>query len=68
MSHENLNPANPSRPKRVGIVISNPSVSTTTGWPVGFWADAPVFPFHRSRLPGRGLQSRRRQVRGRCHE
>jgi putative intracellular protease/amidase len=37
MSHKNLNPANPSHPKRVGIVISNPGVSTTTGWPVGFW-------------------------------
>jgi putative intracellular protease/amidase len=24
--------------KRVLIVVSNPAVSTTTGWPVGFWA------------------------------
>jgi putative intracellular protease/amidase len=37
MSHENLNPTNPGRPKRVAIVVSNPAVSTTTGWPVGFW-------------------------------
>ena len=37
MSHKNLNPVNPSRPKRAAIVISNPAVSTTTGWPVGFW-------------------------------
>ena len=27
----------PERPKRILIVASNPSVSTQTGWPVGFW-------------------------------
>jgi putative intracellular protease/amidase len=37
MSHESYNPVNPDRPKRVAIVLSNPAVSTTTGWPVGFW-------------------------------
>lgn len=37
MSHNNLNPVNPSRPKRAAIVISNLAVSSTTGWPVGFW-------------------------------
>jgi putative intracellular protease/amidase len=37
MSHKNLNPVNPTRPKRAAIVISNSAVSTTTGWPVGFW-------------------------------
>ncbi|HUO70961.1 MAG TPA: type 1 glutamine amidotransferase domain-containing protein [Solirubrobacteraceae bacterium] len=37
MSHKNLNPVNPNRPKRAAIVISNAAVSTTTGWPVGFW-------------------------------
>jgi putative intracellular protease/amidase len=37
MSHKNLNPVNPNTPKRVAIVISNPGVSSTTGWPVGFW-------------------------------
>ena len=37
MSHQNLNPVNPSKPKRAAIVISNSAVSTTTGWPVGFW-------------------------------
>jgi putative intracellular protease/amidase len=37
MSHQNLNPVNPNRPKRAAIVISNSAVSTTTGWPVGFW-------------------------------
>ena len=37
MSHKNLNASSPARPKRVAIVLSNPAVSTTTGWPVGFW-------------------------------
>ena len=37
MSHENANPSVPGRPKRVAIVLSNPAVSSTTGWPVGFW-------------------------------
>jgi putative intracellular protease/amidase len=27
----------PDQPKRVLIVASNPTVSTVTGWPVGFW-------------------------------
>jgi putative intracellular protease/amidase len=37
MTHKNVNPFDAARPKRVAIVISNPGVSTTTGWPVGFW-------------------------------
>jgi putative intracellular protease/amidase len=37
MSLKDPNPVNAKRPKRVAIVISNPAVSTTTGWPVGFW-------------------------------
>jgi putative intracellular protease/amidase len=37
MSHKQLNPFNPDKPKHVAIIISNPAVSTTTGWPVGFW-------------------------------
>ena len=37
MSHKSLNPTNPDNPKRVAIVISNPTTSTTTGWPAGFW-------------------------------
>lgn len=37
MSLKNSNAVNPKSPKRVAIVISNPAVSTTTGWPVGFW-------------------------------
>jgi putative intracellular protease/amidase len=37
MSHKNLNAATAGKPKRVAIVISNPGLSSTTGWPVGFW-------------------------------
>jgi putative intracellular protease/amidase len=37
VSHKNLNPVNPTRPKRIAMVISNPAVSTIMGWPVGFW-------------------------------
>jgi len=37
MSLRNPNPVDPARPKRIAIVIANPAVSTTTGWPVGFW-------------------------------
>jgi putative intracellular protease/amidase len=37
MSLKNVNVSNPQTRKRVAIVISGPAVSTTTGWPVGFW-------------------------------
>jgi putative intracellular protease/amidase len=37
MSLKDPNVSNRNRRKRVAIVISNPAVSTTTGWPVGFW-------------------------------
>jgi putative intracellular protease/amidase len=37
MSHKHLNPLNPTKPKRIAVVISNPGTSSTTGWPVGFW-------------------------------
>jgi putative intracellular protease/amidase len=33
----NLNVTNPSKKKRVLIIAANPSTSTVTGWPVGFW-------------------------------
>jgi putative intracellular protease/amidase len=45
MSHKNLNPVNPDHPKRVAIVISNPAVSTTTQWPVGFWWSELTHPY-----------------------
>src|SRR5579863_3899812 len=37
MSLKDPNIVNMKRPKRIAIVLSNPAVSTTTGWPVGFW-------------------------------
>lgn len=37
MSVRDANPVDANHPKRVAIVIANPAISTTTGWPVGFW-------------------------------
>jgi putative intracellular protease/amidase len=37
MSLMDPNVTNPKKKKRIAIVISNPAVSSTTGWPVGFW-------------------------------
>ena len=37
MSLQDPNVVNPARRKRVVIVVANPAISTTTGWPVGFW-------------------------------
>jgi len=46
MSLKDANPVNRSRPKRVAIVLSNPAVSTTSGWPVGFWWSELAHPYH----------------------
>jgi putative intracellular protease/amidase len=46
MSLKNLNPVNASRAKRVAIVISNPAVSETTGWPIGFWWSELTHPWY----------------------
>lgn len=46
MSLKDANPLNPKNPKRVAIVIANPAVSATTGWPVGFWWSELTHPFH----------------------
>lgn len=35
----------PTAPKRVLIVASNPATSTVTGWPVGFWWAELVHPY-----------------------
>src|SRR4030081_796569 len=47
MTHKDLNPVNRKNPKRVAIVISNPVVSTTTNWPVGFWWSELSHPYFR---------------------
>ncbi len=45
MSLKDPNPVNAKAPKRVAIVIANPAVSTTTGWPVGFWWSELAHPY-----------------------
>jgi hypothetical protein len=48
MSLRDPNVVNAKRKKRVAIVISNPTISTT-GWPVGFWwseLSHPYLKFH----------------------
>lgn len=46
MSLRDPNPVNPKAPKRIALVIANPAVSTTTGWPVGFWWSELTHPYH----------------------
>lgn len=46
MSLKDANAVSPSRPKRVAIVIANPAVSDTTGWPVGFWWSELTHPYY----------------------
>src|SRR5204863_2038155 len=43
-----------SRPKKVLIVVANPSTSTTMGWPVGFWGAELTHPYYE--LTERGVQ------------
>src|SRR5262245_8924352 len=45
MSLKDPNVVSSTHPKRVAIVISNPAVSTTTGWPVGFWWSELTHPY-----------------------
>jgi putative intracellular protease/amidase len=45
MSLKNPNVVNPKNKKRVAIVIANPAVSVTTGWPVGFWWSELTHPY-----------------------
>ncbi len=46
LGHQNINLVSPRRPKRVAMVISNAAISTSTGWPVGFWWSELAHPFH----------------------
>jgi putative intracellular protease/amidase len=46
MSLKDPNVSNPGRRKRIGIVISNPAVSSTTGWRVGFWWSELTHPYY----------------------
>lgn len=45
MSLKNANVVNPAARKRIAVVIANPALSTTTGWPVGFWWSELTHPF-----------------------
>ncbi len=46
MSLRDANPSNKTKPKRVAIVIANPTTSTITGWPVGFWWSELTHPYY----------------------
>lgn len=46
MSIKDVNPVDPRHPKRIALVIANPAISTTTGWPVGFWWSELAHPYH----------------------
>jgi putative intracellular protease/amidase len=45
MSLKDPNVANPNARKRIAMVLANPAVSTTTGWPVGFWWSELTHPY-----------------------
>lgn len=47
MSLKDPNVVNSNRRKRVALVLSNPAVSTTTGWPCGFWWSELAHPYHK---------------------
>lgn len=45
MSLQDPNVLNPSRRKRIAIVLASPTVSSVTGWPVGFWWSELTHPY-----------------------
>ncbi len=45
MSLGDPNIVHPTRRKRIAIVVANPTVSTSTGWPVGFWWSELTHPY-----------------------
>jgi putative intracellular protease/amidase len=45
MSLKDANVVNPKNRKRVAMVLSNPAISSTTGWPVGFWWSELTHPY-----------------------
>lgn len=46
MSLQDPNVVNVRAPRRIALVIANPAVSSTTGWPVGFWWSELTHPWH----------------------
>jgi putative intracellular protease/amidase len=50
--HESVDVTRPTRRPNVLMVVANPTTSSTTGWPVGFWAAElfhPLYEFTRAR-------------------
>lgn len=45
MSLMNVNSVNTATKKRIAIIIANAAISTTTGWPVGFWWSELTHPY-----------------------
>jgi putative intracellular protease/amidase len=45
VSLKDPNPVNSKHIKRVAIVLANPAISTTTGWPTGFWWSELTHPY-----------------------
>lgn len=41
----NINVLNPDKPKKVLLIVSNPTISQQTGWPIGSWAAEFVHPY-----------------------
>jgi putative intracellular protease/amidase len=41
----NVNVTDPGKKKRILIIAANPSVSQTTGWPIGFWWSELTHPY-----------------------
>jgi putative intracellular protease/amidase len=52
MSQKKLNAVNPEKCKRVAIVLSNPVLSATTNWPVGFWWSELTHPYFKLKEKG----------------
>lgn len=46
MSSKDINLVKPDHRKQVAIVLSNPAISTSTGWPVGFWWSELTHPYY----------------------
>ncbi len=46
MSLKDTNIVNLKTKKRVALVIANPAISSTTGWPVGFWWSELTHPYY----------------------
>jgi putative intracellular protease/amidase len=52
VSLQDPNLVDPRAARRIALVIANPAVSTTTGWPVGFWWSELTHPYHAFREAG----------------